>query len=134
MNNNVLVTGGNGFLSMQLILQLLKQGYNVRATLRTLEKKATIVTTLKANNGINLDKLSFVKADLTSDAGWEEAMRNVTYVLSVASPMFSASSKNKGGATEGILRILKQAQTAHVKRVVMTANFGAVGFSNKDKR
>ncbi|ANK62370.1 3-beta hydroxysteroid dehydrogenase [Loigolactobacillus backii] len=134
MNNNVLVTGGNGFLSMQLILQLLKQGYSVRATLRSLEKKATVINTLKANSVINLEKLSFVKADLTSDAGWEEAMHNVTYVLSVASPMFSASSKNKNGATEGILRILKQAQTAHVKRVVMTANFGAIGFSNKDKQ
>ena len=34
-------------------------------------------------------------------------------------------------AIEGIQRILRAAQHAGVKRVVMTANFGAVGFSNK---
>lgn len=36
-------------------------------------------------------------------------------------------------AIEGIQRILRAAEHAGVKRVVMTANFGAVGFSNKDK-
>lgn len=35
-------------------------------------------------------------------------------------------------AVEGIVRILKAARNAGVKRVVMTSNFGAVGFSNKN--
>ncbi len=35
-------------------------------------------------------------------------------------------------ATDGTLRIIKSAEKAGVKRVVMTGNFGAVGFSNKD--
>ncbi|MFV0466471.1 MAG: NAD-dependent epimerase/dehydratase family protein [Lachnospiraceae bacterium] len=34
-------------------------------------------------------------------------------------------------ATEGILRILKAANSAGIKRVVMTSNFGAVGFSKR---
>ncbi|MGO2639047.1 MAG: NAD-dependent epimerase/dehydratase family protein, partial [Enterococcus viikkiensis] len=33
---------------------------------------------------------------------------------------------------EGILRILKAASRTKVKRVVMTSNFGAVGFTNQD--
>ncbi|NCA42022.1 NAD-dependent epimerase/dehydratase family protein, partial [Streptococcus equi] len=36
-------------------------------------------------------------------------------------------------AVEGIQRILRAAEKTNVKRVIMTANFGAVGFSNKDK-
>ncbi|MEE6682167.1 hypothetical protein PS409_08600 [Pediococcus pentosaceus] len=54
-------------------------------------------------------------------------------MLSVASPVFSNDPNSDTTATEGILRILKAAQQAHVKRVVMTANFGAIGFSNHDQ-
>lgn len=35
----------------------------------------------------------------------------------------------KGPAVEGLIRVLKAARDANVKRVVMTSNFGAVGFS-----
>jgi nucleoside-diphosphate-sugar epimerase len=35
-------------------------------------------------------------------------------------------------AVDGIVRVLKAARNASVKRVVMTSNFGAVGFSNKN--
>ncbi|AMV61059.1 Hypothetical protein ADU72_0488 [Pediococcus damnosus] len=133
MKKTVLVTGGNGFLSMQLILELLKQGYTVRTTLRLLQKKSGVLATLKANHAVNLGNLNFVVADLTSDTGWQDAMQGMTYVLSVAAPMFSTDKAHINDAKDGILRILKQAQLAQVKRVVMTANFGAIGFSNKDK-
>lgn len=66
-------------------------------------------------------------------------MEDCTYVMSVASPVVMGSvsvtdeqSINKQ-AVEGIQRILRAAEKTNVKRVIMTANFGAVGFSNKDK-
>ena len=89
------------------------------------------------DNGISTERLMFVEADLSQDEHWDEAMKDCKYVLSVASPVFFGKTDDAEvmakPAIEGIQRILRAAQHAGVKRVVMTANFGAVGFSNKDK-
>lgn len=137
MNNNVLVTGGNGFLGLHIIAQLLQQNYHVTTTLRNLSKKQDVIDTLTNNEIDNLDQLDFVEADLAQDKGWQGAMTNIDYVLSVASPLFDSNASNLdqvfNNAKDGVLRILKAAYNAQVKRVVMTANFGAVGFSNLDR-
>lgn len=135
MNKKVLVTGGSGFLGLQLIISLLEQGFEVRTTLRSLTKQQAVIADLAANGVTAIDRLSFVTADLAKDAHWEEAMEDCDYVLSVASPVFFTVPKNEEDAirpaVEGITRILNAAQKAGVKRVVMTSNFGAVGFSKK---
>ncbi len=133
----VLVTGGNGFLAMHIILQLLKKGYKVKASLRSLKSKEKVLETLKANGINSFENLSFVEAELLSDHNWKEAMQDCKFVLSVASPVFLDKPKDETEAirpaVEGIQRILKFAIEANVKRVVMTSNFGAVGFSQTDK-
>lgn len=133
----VLVTGGTGFVGMRIILQLLERGYQVRTTIRNRQSIEKVKATLKANNIASLDNLSFEEAELTKDDNWAEAMDGCTYVLSVASPVFFDKPKNEEEAirpaVEGILRILKFAKEAGVKRVVMTSNFGAVGFTQTDK-
>ena len=130
----VLVTGGNGFLASHIIKRLLTAGYPVRATLRSLDK-ATGVRQMLAGTP-NLDQLTFVALDLTQEQGWLEAMHDVTNVMSVAAPVFvnqgQAADEVTGAAKVGTLRILKAATAAGVKRVVMTANLGAVGFSRLD--
>lgn len=130
----VLVTGGNGFLASHIIKQLLTAGYPVRATLRSLDKIPAVKQTLAGTP--NLDQLTFVALDLTRNQGWEQAMRNVTYVMSVAAPVFvnqgQASAEVTSAAKVGTLRVLKAATAAGVKRVVMTANLGAVSFSRLD--
>ena len=135
--DTVLVTGGSGFVGMQIVLQLLKDGYHVRTTLRSIKGKDKIIETLKANGIVSLDRLSFIEAELTKDDNWEKAMEDCKYVLSVASPVFFGIPKNENEAIrpalEGIIRVLKFARDAGVKRVVMTSNFGAVGFSQTDK-
>ena len=136
MNEQVLVTGGSGFLGMRIISELLKDGYEVRTTLRSLDKKKQVIKTLNDHH-IKTEKLSFVEADLSKDEHWNEAMKDCKYVLSVASPVFFDIPEDEKEvirpAIEGIQRILRAAEKANVKRVVMTSNFGAVGFSNKDQ-
>ncbi|PWG00424.1 NAD-dependent epimerase/dehydratase family protein [Levilactobacillus bambusae] len=135
MTEKVLVTGGNGFLGLNILAELLTQGFEVRSTLRNLDKQGGVVETLQQSHVPNLDRLSFAQADLSKDAGWDEAMQGITYVLSVASPVFMNAdhpAEMERAAKDGTLWILKAADNAHVKRVVMTANFGAVGFSNFD--
>ncbi|MCI1893515.1 MAG: SDR family NAD(P)-dependent oxidoreductase [Lactobacillus sp.] len=136
MIKKVLVTGGNGFLGMQLIAQLLNHGATVRATLRSLEQAAAVKQTLAANQVQHLDQLSFIAADLTHDTNWTEAMANIDGVYAVAAPVFVAGASDAALAHEaeaGTLRILKAANLAGVKRVVMTGNWGAIGYSNHDR-
>lgn len=136
MSKTVLVTGGTGFVGAHIILQLLQKDYNVRTTLRSISSKDKVIDTLKSNGITNFENLTFIEADLSKDDNWDEAMNGCDYVLSVASPVFMTIPKDENEAirpaVEGIVRILKAARNARVNRVVMTSNFGAVGFSNKN--
>lgn len=132
----VLVTGGTGFVGIHTILQLLQKGYRVKTTIRSLEKKDEVISMLK-NGGINSSgRLEFVEADLMNDKNWNEAVKGCDYVLHIASPIFLRIPKDENEmirpAVEGTIRVLKAARDAGVKRVVMTSNFGAVGYSHKD--
>ena len=133
----VLVTGGSGFVAVHCILQLLDRGYAVRTTVRSLSKKDQVVNMLRNGGITSFDKLSFVEADLTDDKNWDEAVKGCDYVLHIASPIFLALPKDENEmirpAVDGALRVLKAARDAKVKRVVMTSNFGAVGYSHKDR-
>lgn len=136
MSETVLVTGGTGFVGAHIILQLLQKGYHVKTTLRSISSASKVNATLKSNGITSFDNLAFVEADLSKDDHWDEAMNGCDYVLSVASPVFMTIPKDEAQAirpaVEGIVRILKAARTANVKRVVMTSNFGAVGFSKRN--
>lgn len=136
MSEKVLVTGATGFIGMRIISELLNKGYEVRTTVRQLNKKDNVLKTLKANN-IPTDQLTFVEADLSKNEHWDDAMEGCKYVFSVASPVFFDIPKDDKEvirpAIEGIQRILRAAEKSNVQRVIMTANFGAIGFSNKNK-
>lgn len=134
MSETVLITGGNGFLAQHIIKQLLEQGFTVRATVRGLAKADAVRATMITNQVPHLERLTFAELDLTQDTGFDAAMQGVTYVKSVAAPVFvngkTADVQTANAATAGTLRILQAAERAHVRRVVMTSNLGAVGFSN----
>lgn len=136
-HQKVLVTGGTGFVAIHSILQLLNRGYQVRTTIRSITSKDKIYEMLKNGGITDFSKIEFVEADLTDDKNWLEAMLGCDYVLHIASPIFLRLPKNEDEmirpAVDGTLRVLKAAREAGVKRVVMTSNFGAVGYSHKDK-
>ena len=136
-HQKVLVTGGTGFVAIHSILQLLNRGYQVRTTIRSIKSKDKIFEMLKNGGITDFTKLDFIEVDLTSDKNWLEAMIDCQYVLHIASPIFLRLPKNEDEmirpAVDGTLRVLKAAREAGVKRVVMTSNFGAVGYSHKDK-
>lgn len=132
--STVLVTGGSGFIASHTILQLLAAGYRVRATVRSLSREADVRATLKIGGADPGEQLSFVAADLMSDAGWPAAVSGCEYVLHVASPFPSRLPKHEDElivpAREGALRVLRAARDAGVKRVVMTSSFAAVGYGH----
>jgi nucleoside-diphosphate-sugar epimerase len=136
LNKKVLVTGGTGFLGAHCVLQLLEKGYSVTTTLRSLKRKEEVLEMLRSGDILSFENLSFIETDLTKDANWDEAAKNCDYVLHVASPIGLSIPKDENEmirpAVDGTLRVLKAAKKAGVKRVVMTSNFGAVGYSHKD--
>ncbi len=138
INNSktVLVTGGSGFVGSHTILQLLQQGYKVRTTLRSLARKQEVMDMMKTGGITDFSSLTFYETDLLKNDNWNEAAAGCDYVLHVASPIFLRLPKDEDEmirpAVEGTLRVLKAARNAGVKRVVMTSNFGAVGYSHRN--
>jgi dihydroflavonol-4-reductase len=128
----VLVTGGSGYIGGWCVIGLLEQGYTVRTTVRSLAREAEV----RANLGKMVkadDRLSFFAANLTEDAGWDEAAAGCDYVLHVASPLGVAEPKDPNEliipARDGAKRALSAAIKAGVKRVVMTSSVAATSKS-----
>jgi nucleoside-diphosphate-sugar epimerase len=95
MSKTVLVTGGTGFVGTHCIVELLKRGYAVRTTIRRMEKKSDVMTTLQSVGLDPGERLSFFETDLLSDEGWSNAMSGCDYVLHVASPFPSSYPKDE---------------------------------------
>jgi nucleoside-diphosphate-sugar epimerase len=128
----ILVTGGSGFIAAHTILQLLSAGHRVRTTVRNLQREPLVRAMLKQGGAEPGDRLSFLAADLESDAGWPQAVAGCDYVLHVASPFPAHVPKHEDElivpAREGALRVLRASRDAGVKRVVLTSSFAAIGY------
>ena len=82
----VLVTGGSGYIAGYCIAQLLKDGWSVRTTVRSLTREAEMRGTI-AKLVAPENSLEVLAADLTADAGWREAATGCSHILHVASPL-----------------------------------------------
>ncbi|MFD5624906.1 SDR family oxidoreductase [Streptomyces sp. NPDC127072] len=133
-STRVLVTGGSGFIAGHCIVQLLAAGFQVRTTIRSLTREASVRGVL-AEAGMSDDRdLTFVAADLMRDEGWAQAVQDMDFVLHVASPVQPGHVENEDDvivpAREGTLRVLRAARAAGVKRVVLTSAFHAVSWGH----
>ncbi len=137
MAQRVLVTGGSGFIGAHCILQLLDAGYEVRTTVRNLQREGDVRAMLAEGGAQPGGRLTFAAADLERDAGWPEAIAGCEYVLHVASPLPPSVPKDENElikpAREGTLRVLRASRDAGVKRVVVTSSFAAIGYGHKER-
>lgn len=131
----VLVTGGTGFVGVNCILQLLQQGYKVRTTVRLMQRKNEVLEMLRVGGITAFENIQFIEADLNKDDNWDQAVTGCRFVLHIASPIHLMPKNDEEmirPAVDGTLRVLNAAVEAGVKRVVMTSNFGAIGYSHSN--
>lgn len=126
----VLLTGVSGFIAKHIALKLLNAGYAVRGTLRRMDRADEVRAAVAPYLTEQAGELTFVQADLESDAGWAEALQGVTALVHTASPFPIAQPKDPAQvirpAVEGTERVLKAAAAAGVTRVVLTSSAVAV--------
>jgi dihydroflavonol-4-reductase len=129
----VLVTGASGFVALHCIARLLEKGHRVRGTVRRADRAGRVRQVL--GKLADPTRLSLVEADLSSDAGWPEAVAGCRQILHVASPVPRKAVKSAdeviGPARDGALRVLKAAAGARVERVVITSSTAAVIWGNR---
>lgn len=120
MAERVLVTGASGYIAGHVVAELRSHGYLVRGTAR------------RPVEGLD----DVVTADLSRDDGWAAAVEGCDYVMHVASPLPDGTPKSDDElvrpAVDGTLRVLRAAEAAGVKRVVMTSSIAAVSAGHAD--
>jgi len=124
-NKKVLLTGISGYIGNHCAVELLKNGYSVRGSVRSLSKSKQLTQVIKKEIDPK-GNLEFCELDLLNDSGWDKAMKGCDYVLHVASPFINIEPKDENEyikpAVEGTMRALKSANKAGIKRVVLTSS------------
>lgn len=125
----VLLTGISGYIGLHCAVELLRQGYAVKGSVRNLSKAQKLTSLIEKHVSPN-GNLEFCQLDLLKDDGWEAAVADCDFVMHVASPFFSKVPKDENElikpAVEGTLRALKAAHKAEIKRVVLTSSMVAM--------
>ncbi len=128
-NPPVVVTGATGLIAKHTIAEFLKRGYAVRGTVRSMEKAEEVRRAVTRLGG-DVGNLSFIVADLTSGAGWDEAVAGSRIIVHSASPFPIAQPDDPeeviGPARDGTLRVLRAATHGDVKRIVLTSSTVAI--------
>ena len=135
INNKVLLTGISGYIGLHCAVELLKNGYVVKGSLRDLSKSKKIKSDI--SKFINSkDNLEFCELDLLSDKGWDDAAKDCEYIMHVASPFINYEPKDKNlyikPAVDGTLRALNSGLKANIKRIIITSSVVAM-IKNGDK-
>lgn len=135
-NKLILITGISGFIAKHCAVELLRHGYKVRGTLRSLSKADEVRATLAKHAG-GAD-IEFIEADLGSDKGWDDAAKGAYGVLHVASPFPVAQPKDENElirpAVDGTMRVLKAAIAAGAARFVQTSSSVAILYGHPKDR
>jgi dihydroflavonol-4-reductase len=143
----VLVTGASGFIAKHAIQKLLLTGYRVRGTVRDDAEESVarewvrriFASSSRSSQAATVDvsdeRFSLIRADLTKDENWEEAVQDCRYVLHIASPYPLKPPRDREAlvsiARGGTLRVLRAAlrecsgDESTVERVVMVSSIQA---------
>ena len=116
----VVVTGANGHIGNNLCKELLAHGYEVRGTVRSLEKAPPL-------------DMEFVEADVLDPDVWEDVFKDATGLFHLATIYATKGDAQLilDTANIGTENVLKAASKCGIERIVYTSSTAAVGASPK---
>lgn len=126
----VLVSGANGYIAANIVVQLLKKGYTVRGTSRSAGAKARLLS--DAFKGFESQYQHYEVKDITVAGAFDEAVKGVHHVIHTASPVdFTLTSVDAFAvpAVKGNLSILNSARDAagpQLESFVVTSSIAAM--------
>ena len=129
MPDRLLVTGASGFIGTHCIIDLLNHGYEIKGTVRDLNRVTRILSILKKHTEYTYN-IEFTEAELTDTQCWEKAMKGCSGVIHIASPVPVIQPKDPDEvirpAREVAINVLTAAKKMNIKRVVQTSLVAAV--------
>ena len=115
---NILVTGGTGFIGIELVRQLSAQGYRPRVLVRR-PHRAALLTPLEVD---------LVQGDLSSPKALERAVDGVDTVFHLAGrASFESYRRLKPSIVDGSLAVARAATAAGVERFVYASSLFVYG-------
>lgn len=131
---NIMVTGGSGYIASWVVKKLLERGFRVHATVRDLESGDKVAHLLKLREEYG-DQLVFFEANLLLPGSFDTAVQGCEAVIHCASPFFTKTSDPEKDlitpAKEGTENVLLSAlDSGTVRRVVLTSSVAAVHTDN----
>jgi dihydroflavonol-4-reductase len=126
VNMKALVTGSTGMLGHNLVRQLLEQGWQVRALVRSKAKAQKLFTGLQ---------LEVIEGDIENVAGFKTALSGVDAVFHAAAYFreYGAGNPEQEWATlkriniDATLELMNLAESAGVKAFIHTSSSGTIG-------
>lgn len=123
----VLVTGANGFLATNIILELLKRGYSVRGLMRPGRK---------AQKVIPKNRVEFITGDLLNKKSLKEAVKGCTYIINAAAKATVWPRKSKEVEEinfNGTVNLVKAAKEEKIKKFIHIGTANSFGFGSKEE-
>ncbi|KRN93977.1 dihydroflavonol-4-reductase [Furfurilactobacillus siliginis] len=126
-NEIALISGITGYMATWVAKKLLEEGYRVRGTYRS-EKRLPYIKKI-------LPGVELVQTDLNSDAGWDDAFKDVTAFFHVASPQAVATEHDRTGtAMKGVDNVFAAAfRASSLRKIVLTSSEAAVAYGKQNK-
>lgn len=127
------VTGGTGFIASYLIRELLRRGHTVRATVRNPDDESKVGWLWDLHEGAR-ERLRLVKADLTVDGSFDQAVDGVDGVFHTASPVLVPYDEHVqdnliNPCINGTANVLRScAKSPSIKRVVLTSSCSSIRY------
>jgi dihydroflavonol-4-reductase len=129
MAERVLITGITGYIASHVAAKLVAKGYAIRGTVRNLAKGRRVLDAM-ATEGVDISGIELVEANLGSDAGWRDAVKDCRYIQHIASPFPLEAPTDREAlvpeARAGAQRVLENGLSAGAERIVMTSSLAAV--------